>query len=314
MIVAHLFVLWQVWRRFGLSKSRSLDAGQAALQFHRQELERQHGAVSNAWLWYILLFMPAFLWESGSGSTASTRARRAAPLAVEAVRTGRVVGDIVLGLRMVAVLGATRRAWNWSYNDSAPCAPSRRRTGLPHNFAIRRRASFTSRMSPGNAEASQDVDGAREFRARLPAGAVARCPCAAQYAAWPAQRSWRRSSANRHSRPRTIHWRPRSFAAPATPGRDSSRCRRAAASCRGRSCAPIRPPGAARFPRPRPGRAPVSRYRCLARLRRETSDWIGGVRIRERFTKGPFAFGPATLQLLAETDRVPGRFEAVVLG
>jgi hypothetical protein len=63
MIVAHLFVLWQVWRRFGLSKPPPETSGQNALQFHRQELERQHHAVANAALWYIAPFMPALIWE-----------------------------------------------------------------------------------------------------------------------------------------------------------------------------------------------------------------------------------------------------------
>jgi hypothetical protein len=63
MIVAHLFVLWQVWRRFGLSKLPAETSGQHVLQFHRQELERQHHAVANAALWYIAPFMPALIWE-----------------------------------------------------------------------------------------------------------------------------------------------------------------------------------------------------------------------------------------------------------
>lgn len=63
MIVAHLFVLWQVWRRFALSKLPAEPSGQTVLQFHRQELERQHHAVSNAALWYIAPFMPALIWE-----------------------------------------------------------------------------------------------------------------------------------------------------------------------------------------------------------------------------------------------------------
>ena len=63
MIVAHLFVLWQVWRRFGLSKPPPETSGQHVLQFHRQELERQHHAVANAALWYIAPFMPALIWE-----------------------------------------------------------------------------------------------------------------------------------------------------------------------------------------------------------------------------------------------------------
>jgi hypothetical protein len=63
MIVAHLFVLWQVWRRFGLGKLPPETSGQNVLQFHRQELERQHHAVANAALWYIAPFMPALIWE-----------------------------------------------------------------------------------------------------------------------------------------------------------------------------------------------------------------------------------------------------------
>jgi len=63
MIVAHLFVLWQVWRRFVPHELSPEASGQNALQFHRHEIERQHGAVANAWLWYIAPFMPAFIWE-----------------------------------------------------------------------------------------------------------------------------------------------------------------------------------------------------------------------------------------------------------
>jgi len=63
MIVAHLFVLWQVWHRFVPRQLPPQSTGQDALHFHRQELERQHGAVANAWLWYIAPFMPAFIWE-----------------------------------------------------------------------------------------------------------------------------------------------------------------------------------------------------------------------------------------------------------
>lgn len=63
MIVAHLFVLWQVWRRFVPRQLPPESSGQSALQFHRHEIERQHGAVANAWLWYIAPFMPAFIWE-----------------------------------------------------------------------------------------------------------------------------------------------------------------------------------------------------------------------------------------------------------
>lgn len=63
MVVAHLFVVWQVWRRFVPRELPAESSGQNALQFHRQEIERQHGAVARAWLWYIAPFMPAFIWE-----------------------------------------------------------------------------------------------------------------------------------------------------------------------------------------------------------------------------------------------------------
>lgn len=63
MLVAHLFVLWQVWMRFTPRRAPLQNSGQAVLQFHRQELERQHGAVARAWLWYIAPFMPPFIWQ-----------------------------------------------------------------------------------------------------------------------------------------------------------------------------------------------------------------------------------------------------------
>lgn len=63
MIVAHLFVLWQVWRRFVARALPAQTSGQTALQFHRQELQRQRESVAKAWLWYIAPFMPAFIWE-----------------------------------------------------------------------------------------------------------------------------------------------------------------------------------------------------------------------------------------------------------
>ncbi len=63
MVAAHLFVLWQVWKRFTPRDIALRASGQTALQFHRSEIERQHGAVNQAWLWYIAPFMPAFVWE-----------------------------------------------------------------------------------------------------------------------------------------------------------------------------------------------------------------------------------------------------------
>jgi hypothetical protein len=63
MIGAHLFVLWQVNRRIGARPLPEELAARTALDHYRAELERQRDALSNAWLWYILPFMPAFVWE-----------------------------------------------------------------------------------------------------------------------------------------------------------------------------------------------------------------------------------------------------------
>jgi hypothetical protein len=63
MIFAHLFVLWQVWRTAAVRELPGDLAPRAALDFHRDELRRQHRVASKAWLWYILPFMPALIWE-----------------------------------------------------------------------------------------------------------------------------------------------------------------------------------------------------------------------------------------------------------
>jgi len=63
MVIAHLFVIWQVWKRAAARDLPGELGGHAALDFHRQELQRQHETMSRAWLWYIAPFIPAFLWE-----------------------------------------------------------------------------------------------------------------------------------------------------------------------------------------------------------------------------------------------------------
>ena len=65
MIAAHFFVLWQVVTRTGRRRAPSDSAGQSSLSFLRSEFERQRRALANAWAWYFLPFMPAFLWELG---------------------------------------------------------------------------------------------------------------------------------------------------------------------------------------------------------------------------------------------------------
>jgi hypothetical protein len=63
MIFAHLFVVWQVWWRAAARDIPGELGGRAALDFHRQELQRQHDVMSKAWLWYIAPFWPALIWE-----------------------------------------------------------------------------------------------------------------------------------------------------------------------------------------------------------------------------------------------------------
>jgi hypothetical protein len=61
MVAAHLLVLWQVNRRIGGRPAG--DGARPVLDAYRDELKRQAEGLSTAWLWYIVPFMPPFLWE-----------------------------------------------------------------------------------------------------------------------------------------------------------------------------------------------------------------------------------------------------------
>ncbi len=63
MIAAHLFVVWQVVTRIGSHGIRENSAGQPGLHFLREQYEQQREALARAWLWYMVPFMPPFLWE-----------------------------------------------------------------------------------------------------------------------------------------------------------------------------------------------------------------------------------------------------------
>jgi hypothetical protein len=65
MIAAHLFVPWQVAIRVTLRDQPAGLSGLTLIDYLKGESQRQHDALSNAWLWYIFPFMPAFLWELG---------------------------------------------------------------------------------------------------------------------------------------------------------------------------------------------------------------------------------------------------------
>jgi hypothetical protein len=63
LMAAYLFVIWQLWWR---ARAQALpgDLGaRAALDYLRHQLQRQHDALSKAWLWYIAPFMPGLIWE-----------------------------------------------------------------------------------------------------------------------------------------------------------------------------------------------------------------------------------------------------------
>jgi hypothetical protein len=62
-IAAHLFVLWQVNRRITARRLAVDMAARPALEFHRDQLERQAQGLSRAWLWYMLPMLLPFLWE-----------------------------------------------------------------------------------------------------------------------------------------------------------------------------------------------------------------------------------------------------------
>ena len=63
ILVAHLFVIWQLWWRTGAHAFPTHLMGTAALDYLRNELTRQRDALSGAWLWYIAPFMPGLIWE-----------------------------------------------------------------------------------------------------------------------------------------------------------------------------------------------------------------------------------------------------------
>ena len=65
MVVAHLLVLWQINRRITARRMPSEIAARPALDFHREQLERQAHGLSQAWLWYMLPFLVPFVWELG---------------------------------------------------------------------------------------------------------------------------------------------------------------------------------------------------------------------------------------------------------
>jgi hypothetical protein len=67
MVAAHLLVLWQINRRITARRLPGDMAAQPALDFHRQQLERQAHGLSHAWLWYMMPFLVPFVWELGIG-------------------------------------------------------------------------------------------------------------------------------------------------------------------------------------------------------------------------------------------------------
>lgn len=63
MVAAHLLVLWLINHRISGRPLPADMAVQPALDFHRQQLERQAHGLSRAWLWYMMPFVVPFVWE-----------------------------------------------------------------------------------------------------------------------------------------------------------------------------------------------------------------------------------------------------------
>ena len=63
MVAAHLLVLWLINHRISGRPLPADIATQPALDFHRQQLERQAHGLSRAWLWYMMPFIVPFVWE-----------------------------------------------------------------------------------------------------------------------------------------------------------------------------------------------------------------------------------------------------------
>lgn len=64
-VAAHLVILWQINRQIAARRLPSAATAQPALDFHREQLERQARGLSRAWLWYMLPSLLPFLWELG---------------------------------------------------------------------------------------------------------------------------------------------------------------------------------------------------------------------------------------------------------
>ncbi|MBV9932214.1 MAG: hypothetical protein JO013_14900 [Alphaproteobacteria bacterium] len=65
MVAAHLMVLWQINRRIAARRLPADLGARPAIDFHREQLERQAHGLSRAWLWYMLPFLVPFVWELG---------------------------------------------------------------------------------------------------------------------------------------------------------------------------------------------------------------------------------------------------------
>lgn len=63
MIVAHLFVLWQVNRRVSTGPIPEELGQRTVLENYQRQLDTQRYHFQHAWLWYIAPFMPALIWE-----------------------------------------------------------------------------------------------------------------------------------------------------------------------------------------------------------------------------------------------------------
>jgi len=61
-VAIHAWILFALWWRGRARPLPDALAGEAALNFHRRELEHQARAAATAWAWYIMPFVPLFFY------------------------------------------------------------------------------------------------------------------------------------------------------------------------------------------------------------------------------------------------------------
>ncbi len=73
IIIATLFVCYTLYNIAQSAASSTIDKSVNTVEFHRQELRRQHHALTNVWKWYLSPFVPGMvLFVLGSNASAAS--------------------------------------------------------------------------------------------------------------------------------------------------------------------------------------------------------------------------------------------------